>query len=199
MRVWEQMLNDKDIALVLAESCLEIYWYIIICTHNHVYFAPLRCPGTQGNLEAYAAGPILPYVLRRERWKCMVCTQAFWVGKLTPKACVAGTASDQARSSWEDPNHDDACHLRKSLETSTPRNELAACLAFPFAKYMLDRWHEGRHVDEWCRVNCKPDTEQNQAIFTRVNASRAESWNSKFAYFFLLLMLHTVGRYLGKI
>lgn len=74
--------------------------------------------------------------------------------------------------------HDDACHLRKYSWKHRGRSELAARLAYPRTKYVLDRWHEGGHVDEWCRLNCKSDTEENKAILAGVNTSRAESWNS---------------------
>eukprot|EP00435_Cladocopium_sp_Y103_P025893 s2776_g6.t1 len=74
--------------------------------------------------------------------------------------------------------HDDACHVRKYCSKHQARSELAARLVYPRVKYILDRWHQRGHVDEWCREHCAADTEENQAILAGVNTSRAESWNS---------------------
>ena len=74
--------------------------------------------------------------------------------------------------------HDDACHVRKYCSKHQRRSALAARLAYPNVRYILDRWHQAGHTDDWCRANCRTDTEEHQAVLSGVNTPRAEAWNS---------------------
>lgn len=74
--------------------------------------------------------------------------------------------------------HDDSCHLRRYSSKHQARSELAARLAYPNIRYVLDRWHQSGHVDPWCRQHCWTDTEENEELLRGVNTSRAEAWNA---------------------
>eukprot|EP00435_Cladocopium_sp_Y103_P014022 s3136_g3.t1 len=74
--------------------------------------------------------------------------------------------------------HDDACHVRRYCYKHRNRSALATRLAYPNVRYILDRWHQAGHTDDWCRTLCRADTEENQAVLSGVNTSRAEAWNS---------------------
>ncbi|CAE7578556.1 unnamed protein product [Symbiodinium sp. CCMP2592] len=79
--------------------------------------------------------------------------------------------------------HDDACHLRQFADNRATWNSMAASLAFPNVRYIVDKFHARGHVDEWCRLNCHPGLEENKACVEEINTSICEitfSWLARF-------------------
>ena len=74
--------------------------------------------------------------------------------------------------------HDDACHLRRFTSKRGGHSELAARLAYPAIRYVVDKLHAKGHVDPWCKANCLPDVPENAAAIRGVCTPRCEIVNS---------------------
>lgn len=74
--------------------------------------------------------------------------------------------------------HDDACHLRRFAAKRSGHSELAARLAYPSIRYVVDKMHAKGHVDPWCKANCHPDVPQNADAVRGVCTPRCEIVNS---------------------
>ena len=76
--------------------------------------------------------------------------------------------------------HDDACHLRKFAEKHSGHSALAARLAYPSIKYIIDKMHAKGHTDAWCLAHCHPDVPENALAVLGVRTPACETANSVF-------------------
>ena len=54
--------------------------------------------------------------------------------------------------------YDDGCHLRRFAQNPARCNVTETAKMIAQLKIVIDRMHFQRHVDDWCRRNCNPNS-----------------------------------------
>eukprot|EP00973_Karenia_brevis_P093338 12416904-Karenia_brevis.AAC.1 len=62
--------------------------------------------------------------------------------------------------------------MRRFADARAAVSARAQSLYYPHMHYILDRFHAPGHVDQWCKDNVCPATEEHQRIADGVNTLR---------------------------
>lgn len=98
--------------------------------------------------------------------------------------------------------HDDACHLRRFAHRYRGVNALAASIAYPAMRYILDRFHAPGHVDPWCLANCHPENDENKGCMTGVNSQSCEilfQWLARYKHIFRKMNRWTANFFIQEV